>query len=79
MENILKMVEKYHADGVVDAILTVCHTFNVESALMQRTMEEHDIPYMKLETDYSGGDSGQVETRLAVFVETIERQAHESD
>lgn len=71
MENTLHMVEKYHADGVVDAILTACHTFNVESALMQRTMEAHDIPYMKLETDYSQGDAGQVETRLAAFIETI--------
>lgn len=71
MENTLQMVQKYHADGVVDAILTACHTFNVESALMQRTMEAHDIPYLKLETDYSEGDAGQVETRLAAFIETI--------
>ncbi len=71
MENTLRMVEEYRADGVVDAVLTACHTFNVESALMQRAMEEHDIPYMKLETDYSAGDAGQVETRLAAFIETI--------
>ena len=71
MENTLNMVEKYHADGVIDTILTACHTFNVESTLMQRTMEDHDIPYMKLETDYSTGDLGQIETRLAAFIETI--------
>lgn len=71
MENTLKMVEKYQVDGVVDAVLTACHTYNIESDTMRRTMEAHGIPYMKLETDYSTGDSGQVETRLAAFIEMI--------
>ena len=71
MENTLAQAKKYQVDGVVDAILTACHTFNVESALMQRTIEDAGIPYMKLETDYSEGDTGQLETRLAAFVEML--------
>ena len=71
MEHTLSQVHAYKADGVVDIVLTACHTFNVESALMQRTMEEADIPYMKLETDYAESDMGQLETRLAAFIETL--------
>lgn len=71
MENTLEMVRAYQVDGVIDAVLTACHTFNVESTNMQKAMEEAGIPYMKLETDYSTGDSGQVETRLAAFIETL--------
>ena len=71
MENTLAMVEKYHVDGVIDAVLQACHTFNVEAARMGRIMEEHGVPYMKLETDYSTGDSGQIETRIAAFIETL--------
>ena len=52
-------------------MLTACHTFNVESALMQRAMEERDVPYLKLETDYVTADSGQLETRLAAFIEML--------
>jgi benzoyl-CoA reductase/2-hydroxyglutaryl-CoA dehydratase subunit BcrC/BadD/HgdB len=71
MENTLAMVEKYHADGVVDAVLQACHTFNLESVRMGQAMEERGIPYMKLETDYSDGDLGQVSTRLSAFIEMI--------
>lgn len=71
MENTLKQAQRYQADGVVDIILTACHTFNVESALMQRAVENAGIPYMKLETDYSESDIGQLETRLAAFIEML--------
>ena len=62
MDNTLAMCEKYHV---------ACHTFNVESARMQETVEGAGIPYMKIETDYSNGDMGQIETRIAAFIETL--------
>ena len=71
MENTVAQAKKYHVDGVVDAILSACHTFNVESALMQRAVEDAGIPYMKLETDYSESDMGQISTRLAAFIEIL--------
>lgn len=71
LDNTLEQARRYHADGVVDVILTACHTFNVESALMQRKIEDAGIPYMKLETDYSESDLGQLETRLSAFVEML--------
>ena len=71
MDNTLAMCEKYHVDGVVESVLQACHTFNVESARMQEAVEGADIPYMKIETDYSNGDMGQIETRIAAFIETL--------
>ena len=71
MDNALEMAKKYKVDGVIENILTACHTFNVESTKMAHTMEQAGIPYMKLETDYSMGDLGQVETRIAAFIETL--------
>lgn len=71
MENTVDMVEKYHVDGVVESILTACHTFNVESTEMAKAAERAGVPYMKIETDYSMGDIGQVETRIAAFIETL--------
>ena len=71
MDNTLAMCEKYHVDGVVESVLQACHTFNVESARMQETVEGAGIPYMKIETDYSNGDMGQIETRIAAFIETL--------
>ena len=71
MDNTLAMCEKYHVDGVIESVLTACHTFNVESAKMQRAVEGVGIPYMKIETDYSAGDQGQIDTRIAAFIETL--------
>lgn len=70
-ENTLRMVDKYQVDGVIDCVLTACHTYNVESAQVSQAMEDAGVPFMKLETDYSTGDVGRVETRLAAFMETI--------
>lgn len=71
MQNTLDMVKKYNADGVIDFVLQCCHTFNVEAVLMQKAMEDAGVPYLKIETDYSASDSGQLETRIAAFIETI--------
>ncbi len=71
MENTLAMCEKYHVDGVIDNVLTACHTFNVESTRMQAAVEGAGIPYMKIETDYSAGDQGQIDTRIAAFIEML--------
>ena len=71
IENTKAMCEKYKVDGVVEMVLQACHTFNVEANYMQKMCEEEGIPYMKLETDYSTTDSGQIETRLAAFIEML--------
>lgn len=71
LENTRSMIEKYKVDGVVEVVLQACHTFNVEAAKMGRMVEELGIPYIKLETDYSTTDSGQIETRIAAFIEML--------
>ena len=35
--------------------------------------EKLGVPYMAVETDYSQSDKGQLSTRLAAFLETIDR------
>ena len=72
LENTKKMIEKYKVDGVIEVILQACHTFNVESHKTRRVVEDElGVPYLKLETDYSTTDSGQIETRVAAFLEML--------
>ena len=71
LENTKKMIEKYKVDGVIDVVLKACHTFNVESYKTREMVEELGVPYLKLETDYSTTDSGQIETRIAAFIEIL--------
>lgn len=71
LENTKNMVEKYKVDGVIDIVLQACHTFNIESVKMGEMLDEQGVPFLKLETDYSSADSGQIETRIAAFIEML--------
>jgi benzoyl-CoA reductase/2-hydroxyglutaryl-CoA dehydratase subunit BcrC/BadD/HgdB len=65
-------VSVYGVEGVIDTVWQACHTFNVESVLVARTCrDELGIPYMKIETDYSDTDEGQLRTRIEAFVEQL--------
>lgn len=71
-ENTKKRIQKYKVDGVIDVVLQACHTFNVESYKMGQMSAQLEIPFLKLETDYSETDRGQIETRIAAFIEMLQ-------
>lgn len=67
-----RSAERYRVDGVIDTVLHACHTFNVESALVKRFVtKDLGLPYMKIETDFSESDAGQVRTRIEAFLEMV--------
>ncbi len=67
-----RMIDEYEADGVVDVILQACHTYAVETLKIKRFVNgEKEIPYMSIETDYSQSDIGQLNTRMAAFIEML--------
>lgn len=67
-----QMVDDYAVDGVVDMILQACHTYNVETLAIKRYVNEtKNKPYISVETDFSTADVGQLNTRMAAFVEML--------
>ena len=67
-----RVVDEYAVDGVVDVLLQACHTYAVETLAVKRFINgEKGIPYMSVETDYSTADIGQLNTRMAAFVEML--------
>lgn len=67
-----KMIDEYKVDAVVDVILTACHTYNVETLSIKRFVNnEKNKPYMSVETDFSTNDIGQLNTRMAAFIEML--------
>ena len=66
------MIDEYNVDGVIDMELQACHTYAVEALRIKRFVnDEKKIPYMNLETDYSQADIGQLNTRIAAFIEML--------
>lgn len=68
---ITDMIDDYQVDGVLEIILQACHTFSIESYNVKKSILAKGIPYLKVETDYSKADAGQINTRLEAFLETI--------
>ena len=70
-EHIKQIIKEYKVGGVVDMILSACHTYNVETYAIKKTSTEAGVPYIAVETDYSTSDSGQLNTRIAAFLEML--------
>lgn len=67
-----EMIEQFKPDAVVDFILQACHAYNVESyKIGNHVTENHGLPFLKVESDYSDGDIGQLRTRVEALFETI--------
>ena len=67
-----RAIDEYKVDGVVDVVLQACHTYAIETLSIKRFVNgEKSIPYTSVETDYSTSDVGQLQTRMAAFVEML--------
>jgi len=75
MENILRLAREVKADGVVQYILLYCHGYNVEAVKAASTLKKAGIPSLKIETDYSEEDTGQIRLRVEAFLEGLENHA----
>lgn len=72
LELLGRLIDEYKVDGVLEMTLQACHTYNVETLSIRRFVnKEKGIPYMNVETDYSQTDVGQLNTRIAAFIEML--------
>jgi benzoyl-CoA reductase/2-hydroxyglutaryl-CoA dehydratase subunit BcrC/BadD/HgdB len=70
-----KMIERFKPDVVVDVVLHVCHSYNIEShKIKEHVTGRHNMPFLKIETDYSQGDVEQIRTRVEALLETLPKK-----
>lgn len=65
------IVKNYKVDGVIQYILQYCHGYNVEALRVADILRKESIPTVKIETDYSQEDIGQLRTRVDAFLEQL--------
>ncbi len=66
-----EMILRFRPDVVIDVILQACHTYNIESWRIERHVRDRfGLPFLKIETDYSGSDVEQLRTRIEALLET---------
>lgn len=68
-----KLITEYKPEGIIDLVWMACLTYSVESALLKKHIEnKHKMPFLKIETDYSPSDIGQLRLRIESFLSLIE-------
>ncbi|MFA7013959.1 MAG: double-cubane-cluster-containing anaerobic reductase [Desulfobacterales bacterium] len=71
LDHIQEMVKSYRADGVIHYGLQFCQPYLMESMPIEKALEEKNIPCLRIETDYSMEDVGQLKTRIEAFIEQL--------
>ena len=71
LNHIIQMYEEYRADGVIHFGLQFCQPYLMEAIPVEKALESKNIPVLRIETDYSMEDVGQLKTRVEAFVEML--------
>jgi benzoyl-CoA reductase/2-hydroxyglutaryl-CoA dehydratase subunit BcrC/BadD/HgdB len=73
LELIKRMAKEFQIDGVIDLTWQACHTYNLESYFVAKTVkDELGLPFLQLETDYSQSDLETLRVRIEAFLEMID-------
>jgi benzoyl-CoA reductase/2-hydroxyglutaryl-CoA dehydratase subunit BcrC/BadD/HgdB len=73
VDYVKEMTKKLHAQGVIHYSLQFCQPYIMESGPVEKELEKSGIPTLRLETDYSQEDAGQLKTRIEAFGERLKK------
>ncbi|MBL7205019.1 MAG: 2-hydroxyacyl-CoA dehydratase [Desulfobacteraceae bacterium] len=71
LDHIVEMAKTYKTDGVIHYGLQFCQPYLMEAMPVEKGLEEKNIPTLRIDTDYSMEDVGQLKTRVEAFIELI--------
>jgi len=71
LDDIQDMAARLHAHGVIHYALQFCTPYMVEAYKVKQRLEEKEVPFLRIETDYSMEDMGQLKTRVEAFIEVM--------
>lgn len=71
LNHIIEMYEEYRVDGVIHYGLQFCQPYLMEAIPVEKALESKNIPALRIDTDYSMEDVGQLKTRVEAFIEML--------
>jgi len=74
VDYVKEMTKNLHAQGVIHYSLQFCQPYIMESGPVEKELEKSGIPALRLETDYSQEDAGQLKTRIEAFGERLKKK-----
>ena len=73
IDDIKRLVKEYKVDGVIDVNLKFCCLYDTEGYNVEKALKEEGIPVLGIETDYTDSDAQQLRTRIAAFIEMLNK------
>jgi benzoyl-CoA reductase/2-hydroxyglutaryl-CoA dehydratase subunit BcrC/BadD/HgdB len=73
LTNIIDLAGRVKVDGIIHYAIQFCTPYLMESFKVKKVAETIGIPFLRIETDYSMEDIGQLKTRIEAFLEMVER------
>ncbi|HSK47075.1 MAG TPA: double-cubane-cluster-containing anaerobic reductase [Coriobacteriia bacterium] len=71
IDDVIRMAKELGADGVIDYTLSFCGTYQIEAGSVEKAVKDAGMPVLRIETDYSMEDVGQLSTRVEAFLEML--------
>ncbi len=71
---IREQVAAYRPQCIVDLIWQACLTYDVESHRVKHLAQELELPFQRIETDYSPSDSARIALRVEALFETVRQE-----
>jgi benzoyl-CoA reductase/2-hydroxyglutaryl-CoA dehydratase subunit BcrC/BadD/HgdB len=71
MDNMTGMADRLKADGIIHYALQFCTPYMMEAFKAKKAADAHGKPFLRIESDYSMEDFGQLKTRIEAFLEIL--------
>lgn len=71
IDDVLRMADDYQVDGIVHYSLQFCAPYTIEATIVERAARAAGHRFLRIDTDYSMGDIGQLQTRVEAFLEMM--------
>lgn len=70
LDELDRYIARFKPDVVIDFVLYACHSYNVESyRIGEHVKKKHGLQFLKIVSDYSDADTGQIRTRVDAVLE----------
>ena len=71
LDTIRQLARQYRVECIIELVWQACLTYDVESHYVRRLAGGLNLPYLRIETDYSPSDSARIATRVQALYETV--------
>ena len=71
LDYVRELTQGRKADGVIHYAIQFCQPYQLEAGPVLAALESGSIPTLRIDTDYSQEDVGQIRTRVEAFVERL--------